>query len=127
MGKRKVTFHVDCKITIDGKLTEAQANQIEEQLRNKLQNDKDPFLEELSPPQSGANYEMTFWGDDIEIEIDSDIPINLNCVIDNPDKFALIKLREAQELVESGNAAVDEKGHIVDAREHPERPRIESH
>lgn len=118
MKKRKVKLQVNSIITINGKLTEHQINQIEEQVRGIIGHS------ECLSTNDGKVYELEFHANDMEIEIDSDIPIDCNCVIDDPNKFKLIKLREAQKLVESGNAAVDEKGHVVDAREHPDRPKI---
>ena len=122
MENRKVKLPVNSSINISGDFTDNDIKYIEEKLEayfNENNIDSQP-IEKIGDQE----WEITFWGEDIEVLFMSTFPISLGCKVPMDEEFKLLKLREKQTLIESGNAAIDENGTIVDAREYPDRPKI---
>ncbi len=125
MSTKKVKLSVECQIKIEGILTEEQIDQIEIKVNEKLTNDEHRHFD-IASKDDKHNYEMDFFGEDIEIEIDSDIPIVDGGFVLSEESLKLIKLREVQKLIESGNAVLSEDGKIVDVKDNPGRPKVGS-
>lgn len=123
MKSRKVKLLVNSRIEIYGDLTEEQTDHLEQKINEAIGDDQYRHVS-TAAAKDDHSFEFDFWGDNIEIEIDSTIPLDQNNQVVDSEKFKLIKLREVQKLVESGNGAIGKDGKIVDARENPDRPTV---